>query len=309
VNCLLIASPNYLHLEQLEKIAAIRPLPVLVEKPLFTDPADAPRLAALRAAYPAPIWVAMEYRYMPPVARMIEQADEATGGIRMLTIREHRFPFLEKVGDWNRFSRNTGGTLVEKCCHFFDLMRLIMQADPVRLFASGAMNHNHVDERYAGEQPDILDNALVVLDFPDRRRALLELVMFADGSRYQEEISIVGPSGKLECKVPGPTRFWPTETLGEPPVAQLVVSPREPKGPRMVEIPVAPELLAAGDHNGSTWFQHRKFFDVVRGAAQPVEVSLSDGLKAVVIGLAAEASARTGVAIDLTQGDYRLAGL
>jgi hypothetical protein len=73
----------------------------------------------------APIWVAMEYRYMPPIARFRELAEGGTGRHRMLTIREHRFPFLEKVGDWNRFNRNTGGTLVEKCCHFFDLMRLI----------------------------------------------------------------------------------------------------------------------------------------------------------------------------------------
>jgi myo-inositol 2-dehydrogenase / D-chiro-inositol 1-dehydrogenase len=315
VEALVITSPNHCHAQQLRDIAARRPLPVLCEKPICTNLADVAALAALPRDPRTPLWVAMEYRYMPPIAELLRLAHapagegNVTGGNTVLSIREHRYPFLEKVGDWNRFSRHTGGTLVEKCCHFFDLMRLIMQADPVRLFASGAMNHNHVDERYAGEQPDILDNALVVLDFPDRRRALLELVMFADGSRYQEEISIVGPRGKLECKVPGPTRFLPTETLGEPPVAQLVVSPREPKGPRMVEIPVAPELLAAGDHNGSTWFQHRKFFDVVRGAAQPVEVSLRDGLKAVVIGLAAEASARTGVAIDLTQGDYRLAGL
>lgn len=52
VNCLLIASPNHLHLGQLEEIARTRPLPILCEKPLFTNPTDAPRLAALRAAYP-----------------------------------------------------------------------------------------------------------------------------------------------------------------------------------------------------------------------------------------------------------------
>ena len=46
----------------------------------------------------------------------------------MLSIREHRFPFLAKVGHWNRFSELTGGTLVEKCCHHFDLMRLIMRS-------------------------------------------------------------------------------------------------------------------------------------------------------------------------------------
>ena len=47
----------------------------------------------------------------------------------MLSIREHRLPFLQKVDDWNRFNKNTGGTLVEKCCHFFDLMRRIIGSE------------------------------------------------------------------------------------------------------------------------------------------------------------------------------------
>ena len=46
--------------------------------------------------YRAPVWVAMEYRYMPPIKALIDQAQETTGGINMLTIREHRFPFLRK---------------------------------------------------------------------------------------------------------------------------------------------------------------------------------------------------------------------
>jgi predicted dehydrogenase len=304
VNCLLIASPNYLHLAQLEEIAAIRPLPVLVEKPLFTAPADAGRLAALRVAYPAPIWVAMEYRYMPPVARLIEQADEATGGIRMLTIREHRFPFLEKVGDWNRFNRNTGGTLVEKCCHFFDLMRHILKSDPVRVMASGGQSVNHLDEFYDGERSDIWDNAYVIVDFASGARAMLELCMFAEGSRFQEEISAVGPKGKIECHVPGPGRFWP-EHLGAPPVPEVVVSPREPAGPRTIEIPVDPQLLAAGDHNGSTFYQHQRFQRVVAGE-QEVEVGLRDGWWAVAMGMAAQQSAATGQAFDLTAVDYRV---
>jgi hypothetical protein len=41
-------------------------------------------------------------------------------------------------------------------------------------------------------------------------------------------------------------------------------------------------------------------------ATPPVEVTLDDGLKAVLIGLAAERSAQTGEAIDLTAGPYRL---
>jgi predicted dehydrogenase len=302
VNCLLIASPNFLHLPQLEEIAAIRPLPLLIEKPLFTDPADAPRLAQLRAAYPAPIWVAMEYRYMPPVAHLVREAALATGGVRMLTIREHRFPFLQKVGDWNRFNNQSGGTLVEKCCHFFDLMRLIAGCNPVRIMASGGQSVNHLDEVYEGRQSDIWDNAYVIVDFENGLRAMLELCMFAEGARYQEEISAIGPKGKIECLVPGPGRFWPAH-LGEAPVPQVIVSPRDPKGPQVLEVPVDPALLAAGDHNGSTFYQHQGFWRAANGMQAP-EVGLEDGWWAVAMGMAAQKSAQLGRAIDLATEGY-----
>jgi predicted dehydrogenase len=306
VDCLLIASPNFCHAEQLQAIAALRPLPLLLEKPACTTLEDAHALAELGRYYPAPIWVAMEYRYMPPVTRLAEEVHSQahTGPVTMLTIREHRFPFLVKVGDWNRFNRYTGGTLVEKCCHFFDLMRHLTQSEPVRVYASASVAHNHRDERYPDGTPDILDNAYVLVDFASGQRAMLELCMFAEGARYQEEISVVGPIGKAECFVPGPGRFWP-EHLGEAPVPKVVISPRHPKGPRELDVPVDPVALAAGDHNGSTLYQHQRFNAVVRGQGQ-VEVALRDGLAAVMIGLAAQESARIGQAISLVDSDYAL---
>ncbi|WP_417817931.1 Gfo/Idh/MocA family protein [Tritonibacter scottomollicae] len=300
LDCVLIASPNYRHVEQLEALAAHRPLPVLVEKPLFTDPAHAERLGAFRANYPAPVWVAMEYRYMPPVATLLAEAEAATGGIKMLTIREHRFPFLEKVGDWNRFNRFTGGTFVEKCCHFFDLMRLTLKSEPVRVLASGGADVNHLGERYDDEAPDILDNGYVIVDFANGSRAMLELCMFAEGARYQEEISAVGPKGKIEALVPGPGRFWP-DHLGEPPVPQVVVSPRAPKGPEIRDIPVDPTLLEAGDHNGSTFYQHKGFLDLVRGLRAHPDVSLEDGRIAVLMGMAAQISMTENRAVKIAE--------
>ncbi len=297
LDALVVVSPNHLHLAQLTEIGSIRPLPILMEKPLYTDPADAARVAAFEADYAAPIWVAMEYRYMPPVAALIAQAQAATGGIRMLSIREHRFPFLPKIGDWNRFNAATGGTFVEKCCHFFDLMRLVLGSDPVRVMASGGQAVNHLEELYGNRTPDILDHGYVIVDFASGARAMLELCMFAEGSRYQEEISAVGPTGKIECFVPGPGRFWPA-ALGAAPTPQLIVSPREPKGPIFSEIPVDPLLLEAGDHNGSTFYQHQRFNAVVRGECA-VEVSVADGAWAVAMGLAAQRSAATGQAVAL----------
>ncbi|RZW11796.1 MAG: Gfo/Idh/MocA family oxidoreductase [Rhodobacteraceae bacterium] len=297
LDCLLVVSPNHVHVDQFEQIANQRPLPLLIEKPLYTTPGDASRVDFLQASYPAPVWVAMEYRYMPPIAAFLNETDAATGGVTMLSIREHRYPFLHKVSNWNRFNRYSGGTLVEKCCHFFDLMRLILRSEPVRVMASGGQDVNHKGESYDGEAPDIWDAAFVIVDFANGKRAMLELCMYAEGSRYQEEISAVGPSGRIEAKVPGPTRFWNAE-IGPPPVARVILSPRFPTGPREVEIPVDPTLLEVGDHNGSTFYQHRRFLDVVRGIASP-EVTLHDGAMAVKMGLAAQASAATGRAVDI----------
>jgi myo-inositol 2-dehydrogenase/D-chiro-inositol 1-dehydrogenase len=86
-------------------------------------------------------------------------------------------PFLQKVGDWNRFTSRTGGSLVEKCCHHFDLMRLIIGSEPRRFFASGGQDANHLDETYNGQASDILDNAYVLVDFENGARGLLELCM------------------------------------------------------------------------------------------------------------------------------------
>lgn len=289
LSCLVIASPNYLHMEQLEQIAATRALPILVEKPLFTAIEDISRLNSFISSYSMPVWVAMEYRYMPPVAAFLAKLESATGGLRMLSIREHRFPFLEKVGDWNRFNAKTGGTFVEKCCHFFDLMRHAVGSEPTLVMATGGQDVNHLDEVYDGKKSDIIDNGFALVEFENGVRAQLDLCMFAEGSEYQEEISAVGPNGKIEAKVPGPGRFWP-EHLGNPPTPKLVVSPRQPQGPVTKDIPVDPNLLAAGDHNGSTFYQHQKFAELVRGTLKEPEVSLNDGKLAVLMGMAAQRS-------------------
>ncbi len=298
LDCLVIVSPNHLHADQIIEIAQTRPLPLLVEKPVFTNPQDAARLQEIQHSYPCPIWVAMEYRYMPPIAALVAEAQETSGGVKMMTVREHRFPFLQKVGDWNRFNRNSGGTFVEKCCHFFDLMRLVLKSDPVRISASGGQAVNHLDETYDGETPDILDHGYVIVDFASGARAMLELCMFAEGARYQEEVSVIGPKAKIEALVPGPGRFWP-EHLGEPPVPQLIVSPRDPQGPITRDIPVDPRLLAAGDHNGSTFYQHQGFLALVRGERDAPDVSLTDGMWAVRMGLAAQQSLATGETVRL----------
>ncbi len=283
-DAVIIASPNFTHFEIVQPVMQAG-CAILLEKPMCTTVEDAHKLAQAARSYPNLFWVGLEYRYMPPVTNFIERvhAGEA-GDIKMLAIREHRFPFLPKVSDWNRFNRNTGGTLVEKCCHFFDLMRHILQDEPVRVFASGAQDVNHLDETYDGETPDIIDNAFVMVDFAEGARAVLDLCMFAEGSEEQEEISAVGPIGKMEVKLPGGFVTW---------------SPRNKSGVEAVHVPTPPDALAAGTHHGATFFQQRDFHDALIKGTPPL-IDAKDGYRSVAIGAAAQQSIETGqpVAID-----------
>jgi len=304
LDALVIVTPNYQHAEQLLYILEHTELAVLIEKPIVTDMDQIGAIKTAAEQHNAPIWVAMEYRYMPVISQFTKALNSGDlGSVKTLTICEHRFPFLSKVNDWNRFNQKTGGTLVEKCCHFFDLMRLLSASEVVKVYASTGQDVNHLDESYAGDTPDIIDNAYVVLDFASGMRAMLELNMFAEGAEYQEQISVIGERAKLECFVPGPGRFWPEKELGPAPIAKLVQSPRLPKGPITTYVEVDPELLEAGDHNGSTFYQHQGFYQAIVAGAQ-VEVSVEDGLKAVVIGMAAQHSAATGQAITMTDNGY-----
>lgn len=291
-----IATPNDTHAEILLDLAALGK-PILCEKPLCTTTADCHEVVNRFSNSKAPVWVAMEYRYMPPVQRLLREVGRGTTGpARMMAIREHRFPFLPKVGDWNRFNERTGGTLVEKCCHFWDLMRLVLESDPVRVFASAAADINHQDETYEGRKPDIIDNGFVIVDFENGCRGMLDLCMFAEGSKWQEVISVTGPRARVDACVPGPSRF---SRDGKEQHAQIVISERARKEERVEQVVVDETILQAGDHHGSSFYQHERFLRLVRGEISVPEVTLDDGLWSVRVGEAAEMSARIGQAVDL----------
>ena len=273
-DAVIIASPNFTHFDVVQPIMQAG-CAVLLEKPMCTRVEDALALERAVRDYEPLFWVGLEYRYMPPATRFTERVHAGEAGpITMLSIREHRFPFLPKVGDWNRFNRNTGGTLVEKCCHFFDLMRHILRDEPVRVFASGGQDVNHLDERYSGGTPDIIDNAFVLV---------------AEGSQDQEEISAVGPIGKLEVKLPSADVIW---------------SPRDRSGPFVEPVTTPPEALAAGDHHGASYYQLLHFHAALTSGGE-AQITARDGYRSVVMGAAAQESIVTGlpVAIDFKDQD------
>lgn len=286
VDAVLVASPNFTHRAILDDIFA-SDMPVLVEKPMCTTVEDCIAIVNAQKNRNALTWVGLEYRYMAPIAELIRQVHSGVvGDLKMLAIREHRFPFLVKVDNWNRFSRNTGGTLVEKCCHFFDLMNLVVGSRPVRVMASGGQDVNHLDEVYNGERSDILDNAYVIVEYANGVRAMLDLSMFAEGSRHEQEISAVGTTGKVEAFVPGD--------------GHIVIGERSSRTIREVEVGIDPDVAHVGFHFGASFIECKRFIDAVANGSQP-EVTVEDGLWSVVIGAAAHRSIDEGRVVEISE--------
>lgn len=298
VDAVVVSTPNFTHIDVMRECFSHPGLHVLIEKPLCTTVADAQEVVRLAADHRGVVWMGLEYRYMPPVARFLREVPSTVGELKMVTIREHRFPFLIKVGDWNRFSANTGGTLVEKCCHFFDLMNLTVGVRPVRVFASGGQDVNHLQERYpgnpAGEVPDILDNAFVIVDYANGVRAMLDLCMFAEASENEQELTAVGSAGKVAAYVPE---------------GRVVIGRRGalradgwPGPPAMSTVDAAHDDRVAwtGYHHGASYLEHVDFAAAIRGGTRPL-VTVEEGLWSVAVGAAAHRSIELGRPVTVSE--------
>ncbi|MCX6518441.1 MAG: Gfo/Idh/MocA family oxidoreductase [Actinobacteria bacterium] len=275
VDAVLVASPNYTHRSILDDILSTD-IPVLVEKPMCTTVEDCISVVKAQESRSAITWVGLEYRYMAPIAGLLQELRSGIiGNMKMMSIREHRFPFLVKVDNWNRFTKNTGGTLVEKCCHFFDLMNLAVGSQPVRVMASGGQDVNHLDEVYNGERSDILDNAYVIVEYANGVRTMLDLSMFAEGGQHEQEITVVGDKGKLEAFIPGNGKIF--------------VGDRTSRAVQEIDVPTDPDIAHMGFHFGASFIECKRFVDAVINNTPP-EVTVADGLWSVVIGAAAHKS-------------------
>ena len=298
VDAVVIATPNDTHAAVL-KDALATDLAVFVEKPLATTVEDLKSILSWDEKRSAMTWMGLEYRFMPPVAEAIARAQEGDAGkIHQVSIREHREPFYPKVDNWNRFAERTGGTLVEKCCHYFNLMDIIVGEQPIRIFASGGQSVNHLDEKYDGKQANMLDNAYVVLEYANGARGMLDLCMFGEGSFDKEILTIVGDEGKIESFLPSQVvRASRRESIGK--LSGWARGASRARGSEQ-KIVHNYDVKYMGHHYGASYLEHTKFRDAILNST-PAEVSLKDGVMSVVTGLAAHKSINEGRVVEIKE--------
>lgn len=300
IDLLVIATPNHLHTDTIIRWGS-KDITILCEKPVSVSLEQHMRLTdfMLSASYRARVWVAMEYRYIPAIAKLLDLLP-TIGDVKMVTIRENRFPFLHKVGQWNRDRTRTGDTLVEKCCHFFDLFRLItgQEVDLPNIKAIVQRGINYQDEKLEHDIP-IVDSAYVIFPFlASRTMGCLELSMFADGSRHQEELVVTGTKGRIEAYLPEnkvyaylrPTDGWVDKSVPPPrsAIKETVYDCSDVKAVHDIKSDIPTH---GGYHYSSTAVEWHRLINAIQlyhetGKWKP-DVRLADGLDAVRIGLQA----------------------
>ncbi len=290
VDGLIICTPNYTHLEVV-KVALESGKHILLEKPIATTVKDAYEILQLSKDYSAVFQIGLQYRYKAIYQEAIYEALErqSLGEIKTLSILEHRLPFLDKVGQWNKFAKYSGNTLVEKCCHYFDLLNLFAGSKPKTVFASGSQAVNFKDFEYNGEHSDILDNAMVIVVYENGIQASFNLCMFAP--MFYEELTICGDDGRLKA--------WENEDFlpqsGSGTHLELLHGDNKPSR-RMT--PHYPAIIEQTGHHGATYYEHVEFINQLESKSSRAATAL-EGLWSIIVAAAAQESIATGQVVSI----------
>lgn len=286
----IVATPNRTHtkiaIECLEG-----GLHVLSEKPMATTVPDCDAMIAAAGKADNVLQIGLELRHAPIYKKMHEVIREGEiGDVRMMWCHEFRAPFLQKVNDWIIQDAWSGGTLVEKDCHHFDLFNWMIGVRPRRVCALGGADVAYrekgkfVPHKRPGTVVDVLDNAWVVTEYENGARACLGLSMFSAFGDPGLKLGALGDEGTLRSD----------ET-------DMHLDVWSKSSPEKVShhVPI-PEEIEKQSHSGAVYYEHLAFAESIRRGASVV-VDAETARWSVIVGLAAEEAVREGRVVNISE--------
>ena len=223
LDAVLVATPTHLHAEI--AIAALNAgKHLFCQKPLAPRPRDLSGILDPWRASGCILQVGYVYRYAPIFRRLrawIERGD--LGRPLMMWAHEFRAAFYTP---WRYDATISGGTMVEKCCHHFDLFHWMLGAPMLRVAGLGgrAVIQPGVEvETIIGTmlrvpETHLLDHAWVLAEHLNGAQASLGLSLFSPHGPYGKtdadleslDVGVIGDAGKAVAYVrQNELRFWP----------------------------------------------------------------------------------------------------
>ncbi len=292
IDAIMICTPNHTHFEILS-LAMKTGKPIFLEKPMATSIEDAKSIVDVCESYEAFVQLGLQYRYKTQYVEALHELKQrkSLGSLKTISLSEYRPPFLDKVDQWNKFNLNTGGTLVEKCCHYFDLMNLMANASPIRVYASGGQAVNFIDFSRDGASSDIDDHAFVIVDYANGVRGNFTLNMFCHD--FTEDLTLCGDNGRLTATETFNVHQWESSK------ATISLELGEYGASKQSDITYSRDIEASG-HHGATYFEHIAFIDQIEGKATQSATPLQ-GLWSMIVACAAQSSISKGQAIHINE--------
>jgi len=133
-----VGSPNHKHLEHI-KLGLEEGVRVFSEKPVVTTVEDTMELAKLVAKHGSDrILVGLVLRYSQHMVDLRNLISKL-GPIASIEANENIAPYHGAffMRDWRRKQHNSGGFMLEKCCHDLDIINMIVGSRPTRVASFG----------------------------------------------------------------------------------------------------------------------------------------------------------------------------
>jgi myo-inositol 2-dehydrogenase/D-chiro-inositol 1-dehydrogenase len=283
-DAVVVASPTDRHVDAVVPLLE-RGIDVLCEKPLANTLPAHDRAIETAADSEGVLYVGFQRRVAPfygKVASLIE--DGVVGRLGTMSHVDVRDPFQPSGGGTSgfRFSQErSGGALLEKNSHDFDLFNWYSGRDPLRVTAFGGQ---HVFT----EGTDVVDQAVVNVEYEDGIVASLELCLY-NGVGVRDVYDVRAHSTSAYRGSGGVVRL-----PGEPGVIEVTGQSVHDR------ITVDTE----GAHGGDVYQVHRFLRCVVDGAEPPA--SPIEAKKAAAIAIAAERSLRADGTVLEIDSNYDL---
>ena len=284
IEAVVIATPNFTHKEI--AIASLKAgKHVLCEKPMGITVKECREMTKCANKEGRILQIGLELRHTPLFKKVIELVSKGEKGkVKMIKFNESRNPFLKKVDEWIIDPKRSGDTLVEKCCHFFDLFNWIAGSKPVRVGAIG-------DSGGIYEDTGALSNAWSIVEYANGVKACLGLCMFT--THDDDGLRIIGDGGQMRCshdtiivekgRIPRNKRYWNADIFH--------------KKQYTVKVPANIRKLS---HNGSLYYEDLAFIRTVAKGKKP-SVDGTVGMWSIAVPYAAQKSIKEKRFIKISQ--------
>ena len=291
IDAVCISTPQFTHC-QIAVAAFGAGKHVYCEKPLALTVAECTKMieAGKKAGRVFVVGQQMRYhQHLNRMSRLVQQGEIGTPYLAWL--KEFRGPFPANMA-WAFDKRKSGGALVEKSCHHFDVFTWLLGTPPVRVFASGGQA---VHREIFGVESDIVDHAWVTVEHAGARRAMLGLCLFAGlphpkeggAGTHMRDIGVIGEKGMITTEGFHLGRHLQIRYSDRADVVTIELDPSQASADALFERP--------GD-----WGIWVDFFNCIETRGKPV-ASGEVGRDAVAVALAAERSMETGQPVAVSE--------